>query len=129
MFAAYGKALPQSWPTFVSKIAVEERVVERYGLERPVVLVMGCRGIGKKDLPHNDATPEIKVDPDRYSVWADGELLTCEPANVLPPAQRYCLFKGTKDAQDITVGHYRADYRSFAGWRCRLLDTLGRGFG
>ena len=65
---------------------------ERYGLQRPVVAVENCRNIGKKDLPHNDATPEIQVDPDTYRVWADGELLTCEPAKVLPMAQRYFLF-------------------------------------
>ena len=68
------------------------RIAERYGLQRPVVAVKNCRKIGKKDLPHNDATPEIKVDPDTYRVWADGELLTCEPAKVLPMAQRYFLF-------------------------------------
>jgi urease subunit alpha len=64
----------------------------RYGLERPVLAVEHCRAIGKADLPHNDATPEIRVDPDTYRVWADGELLTCEPAKVLPMAQRYFLF-------------------------------------
>jgi urease subunit alpha len=61
-------------------------------VQRPVVAVEGCRTIAKKDLPHNNATPEIKVDPDTYRVWADGELLTCEPAQVLPMAQRYFLF-------------------------------------
>ena len=78
--------------TFISQAALEEKVPKRYGLERPVVAVQGCRDIGKKDLPNNDATPEIKVDPDTYRVWADGELLTCEPAKELPMAQRYFLF-------------------------------------
>ena len=54
--------------------------------------VENCRKIGKKDLTHNDATPEIGVDPDTYRVWADGEMLGCEPAKVLPMAQRYFLF-------------------------------------
>ena len=57
-----------------------------------MVAVENCRKIGKKDLVHNTATPEIKVDPDTYRVWADGELLACEPAKVLPMAQRYFLF-------------------------------------
>ncbi len=92
MFASYGRALTLSSLTFVSKAAVQEGIVERYGLQRPVVAVEGCRALGKKDLPHNTATPEIRVDPDTYRVWADEELLTCEPAAVLPMAQRYFLF-------------------------------------
>src|SRR5438874_1096017 len=92
MFGAYGQASTESNLTFVSQLALDERVPERYGLRRPVVGVERCRQVGKKDLPHNDATPEIKVDPDTYRVWADGELLTCEPAKVLPMAQRYFLF-------------------------------------
>src|SRR5271165_359832 len=67
---------------------------ERYGFQRPAVAVENCRGIGKKDLPLNDATPEIKVDPDTYRVWANGQLLTCEPAKVLPMAQRFILTSG-----------------------------------
>ena len=67
-------------------------IVQRYGLQRPLVAVERCRKIGKKDLPLNDATPDLRVDPDTYRVWADGELLTCEPAAVLPMAQRYFLF-------------------------------------
>jgi urease subunit alpha len=92
MFASFGRAATLSSLIFVSKIALEENIPARYGLQRPVVAVERCRGIGKADLPHNDATPEIRVDPDTYRVWADGELLTCEPAAVLPMAQRYFLF-------------------------------------
>jgi urease subunit alpha len=92
MFAAFGRAATLSCLTFVSQAALAEKVPERYGLQRPVVAVENCRTIGKKDLPNNDATPEIRVDPDTYRVWADGELLTCEPAKVLPMAQRYFLF-------------------------------------
>jgi urease subunit alpha len=76
----------------MSQEAVDAKMPERYGLERPVVAVKNCRKIGKKDLPLNDATPEIRVDPDTYRVWADGDLLTCEPAKMLPMAQRYFLF-------------------------------------
>jgi urease subunit alpha len=92
MFASFGRAATLCSLTFVSKAALEERVPERYGLQRPVIAVEHCRNIGKKDLPLNDATPEIRVDPDTYRVWADGELLTCAPAQVLPMAQRYFLF-------------------------------------
>jgi urease subunit alpha len=92
MFASFGRAATLSSLTFVSQAALAEKVPERYGLQRPVVAVENCRTIGKKDLPLNDAMPEIKVDPDTYRVWADGELLTCEPAKVLPMAQRYFLF-------------------------------------
>jgi urease subunit alpha len=92
MFGAYGRAATLCSLTFVSRAALDARVPERYGLQRPVVAVEGCRKIGKKDLPLNDATPDIRVDPDTYRVWADGELLSCEPAAVLPMAQRYFLF-------------------------------------
>jgi urease subunit alpha len=92
MFGAFGRAATLSSLTFVSRAAVEEGVPGRYGLQRPVVAVENCRKLGKKDLPLNDTLPEIRVDPDTYRVWADGELLTCEPAAVLPMAQRYFLF-------------------------------------
>jgi urease subunit alpha len=92
MFAAYGRALTLSSLTFVSQAALDAGVVGRYGLQRPVVAVKNCRKIGKATLPHNSATPEIRVDPDTYRVWADGKLLTCDPAKVLPMAQRYFLF-------------------------------------
>jgi urease subunit alpha len=92
MFASFGRAATMSSLTFISQAALDDKVPKRYGLERPVVAVQGCRDIGKKDLPNNNATPEIKVDPDTYRVWADGELLTCEPAKELPMAQRYFLF-------------------------------------
>jgi urease subunit alpha len=92
MFAAYGRAATLCSMTFISKVALDEQVPQRYGLERPVVAVEHCRGIRKTDLPNNTATPKIRVDPDTYRVWADGELLTCAPAPVLPMAQRYFLF-------------------------------------
>src|SRR6266446_5584998 len=80
MFAAYGRALTLCSITFISKVALDEQVPQRYGLERPVVAVERCRAIRKADLPNNTATPEIRVDPDTYRVWADGKLLTCEPS-------------------------------------------------
>jgi urease subunit alpha len=92
MFASFGRAATLSSMTFVSRAALDARVSERYGLQRPLVAVQRCRSIGKADLPNNNALLDIRVDPDTYRVWADGELLTCEPAAVLPMAQRYFLF-------------------------------------
>jgi urease subunit alpha len=92
MFASFGRALTESSFTFVSAASLNENIAKHYRLERPLVAVKNCREITKKDLPLNDATPEIKVDADTYRVWADGELLTCEPMKVLPMAQRYFLF-------------------------------------
>src|SRR5207244_2925694 len=91
-FASFGRANTLSSLTFISQAAQDAKAPEKYGLQRPCVAVRNCRKIGKKDLPHNDATPNIRVDADTYRVWADGELLTCEPAKVLPMAQRYFLF-------------------------------------
>jgi urease subunit alpha len=92
MFASFGRAMAESSFTFVSQDSLDANIAKRYHLERRLVAVQGCRALGKKDLPLNDATPEIRVDPDTYRVWADGELLTCEPMAVLPMAQRYFLF-------------------------------------
>jgi urease subunit alpha len=92
MFGTFGRAATLGSFTFVSQAAVDAKLPQRYGLQRPIVAVANCRKIGKKDLPLNDAMPEIRVDPDTYRVWADGELLTCEPAKELPMAQRYFLF-------------------------------------
>ena len=92
MFGSFGRAMTLSCLTFTSQAAVDAGIAAKYGLQRPVVAVKNCRKIGKKDLKHNDRTPEIKVDADTYRVWMDGELLTCEPAKVLPMAQRYFLF-------------------------------------
>jgi urease subunit alpha len=66
---------------------------DKLGVQKELVAVENVRGgIGKKSLIHNDATPDIRVDPETYAVTADGELLVCEPAKVLPLAQRYFLF-------------------------------------
>ncbi|WP_439814607.1 urease subunit alpha [Zavarzinia sp. CC-PAN008] len=92
MFGALGTALSESAVTFVSKIAFEDGLADRLGLLRQVIPVEGTRRIGKADMIHNDATPVIEVDPETYEVRADGAVLTCEPADVLPMAQRYFLF-------------------------------------
>ena len=78
--------------TFVSAAALAAGLPEQLGLAKRAVAVSGCRNVGKRDLKENDALPDIQVDPDTYEVRADGELLTCEPAAVLPMAQRYFLF-------------------------------------
>ncbi len=92
MFGAFGKAMTQGRVTFVSEAAMAAGVSDRYGLASKVLPVRNTRNIGKKDMVLNDLTPEISVDPETYEVHADGELLTCEPAEVLPMAQRYFLF-------------------------------------
>ena len=93
MFAAFGRAMPESCVTFVSTAALEAEVGREYGLTRQLAAVRDTRGgIGKRSMIHNDATPVIEVDAETYEVRADGVLLTCEPATVLPMAQRYFLF-------------------------------------
>ncbi|MER8752448.1 urease subunit alpha [Mesorhizobium sp. M1050] len=93
MFGAYGKARTNSSVTFVSKAALESGLHGRLDVEKQFVAVENTRGgIGKHSMVLNDATPHIEVDPETYEVRADGELLTCEPATVLPMAQRYFLF-------------------------------------
>jgi urease subunit alpha len=93
MFGAFGRAMAASCITFVSGVAIEAGIGKALGLERRLAAVSNTRGgIGKKSMIHNDATPVIEVDAETYEVRADGVLLTCEPATVLPMAQRYFLF-------------------------------------
>ena len=92
MFGAYGRSVERSAVTFVSAAAQSEGIGAALGLAKDTVAVQNTRKIGKKDLKLNDATPQVEVHPETYEVRADGELLTCEPAEVLPMAQRYFLF-------------------------------------
>jgi urease subunit alpha len=93
MFGAFGRAMTESCVTFVSAAALEAEIGRTLGLARRLVPVADTRGgIGKRSMIHNDATPVIEIDPETYEVRADGVLLTCEPATVLPMAQRYFLF-------------------------------------
>jgi urease subunit alpha len=92
MFGSFGQAPGSCSVAFVSQICKSKGIARRYGLNKRIEAVSGCRRIGKKDLKWNDAMPKITVDPETYEVHADGELLTCEPAKVLPLAQRYFLF-------------------------------------
>jgi urease subunit alpha len=92
MFGAFGKALTATSLVFVSKAAIEARLRDQLGVAKQLVAVEHTRDIGKASMIHNGATPDIAVDPETYEVKADGELLTCAPADVLPMAQRYFLF-------------------------------------
>ena len=93
MFGGFGRALPESCLTFVSAAALDAELGRTLGLARRLVAVADTRGgIGKAAMIHNSATPVIEVDSETYEVRADGVLLTCEPATVLPMAQRYFLF-------------------------------------
>jgi urease subunit alpha len=92
MFGAFGGALRRTSLTFLSRVALNGGIPGKLGLKKTAVAVKGCRGLTKRDMINNDALPRIEVDPDTYEVRADGQLLTCEAAQVLPMAQRYFLF-------------------------------------
>ncbi|WP_288252841.1 urease subunit alpha [uncultured Hydrogenophaga sp.] len=91
-FGAYGGALARGSLSFVSQAALDAGVGERYGLKKTLSAVKGCRGVNKTHMVHNAWLPTMEIDAQTYSVRADGQLLTCEPATVLPMAQRYFLF-------------------------------------
>ena len=93
MFVAYGKAITNSSVTFVSKAALDAGLREKIGIDKQLLAVENTRGgIGKRSTVLNDATPHVEVDPETSEVRADGEILTCPTATVLPMAQRYFLF-------------------------------------
>ena len=92
MFASYGGSRHATSLTFISQAAAEAGVPETLGLKKQIGVVKGCRDVQKTDLIHNGYLPNIEVDPQTYQVKADGVLLWCEPADVLPMAQRYFLF-------------------------------------
>ncbi len=92
MFGAYGQATGSTSIAFVSRRAIEDGTLAALAMTKRAVAVKGCRSIGKRDMKLNDALPRIEVDPETYEVRADGVLLRCDPARVLPLAQRYALF-------------------------------------
>ncbi|CAJ0739034.1 Urease subunit alpha [Ralstonia edaphis] len=92
MFGSAGGALGRTSLTFLSQSAAAAGVAEQYGLAKTTAVVKGTRTVSKADMIHNDWRPDISVDPETYQVVADGTVLTCEPAEVLPMAQRYFLF-------------------------------------
>ncbi|MCC5978997.1 MAG: urease subunit alpha [Salinarimonas sp.] len=93
MFGAFGRALQRTSFTFLSQAGIDKGVPQALGLAKTCLPVRNVRsGISKKSMIHNDATPDITIDPETYAVTADGELLVCEPAKELPLAQRYFMF-------------------------------------
>lgn len=92
MFGAYGRSVERNAVVFVSQAAQEDDIRSRLGLAKETLAVKGTRGVQKQDMKLNSATPQIEVDPETYEVRADGVLLTCEPAEELPLAQRYFLY-------------------------------------
>jgi urease subunit alpha len=92
MFGSYAGARTSTSLTFVSQAALANGVAEAYGLHKRLAAVKGCRSVTKKDMVHNAYAPKMQIDAQTYEVRADGVLLTCEPATVLPMAQRYFLF-------------------------------------
>ena len=92
MFASFGGAIASTSLTFLSKAALEREIPERLNLQKMTAAVSGTRQITKQSMKLNDALPHMEVDPETYTVRADGQLLTCDPASILPLAQRYFLF-------------------------------------
>jgi len=84
--------VPQTSVLFVSQASIEHGVVQTYGLRKRVEPVKKCRGIGKRDMRFNDAMPRMKVDPERYTVEADGAVCTAEPATSLPLTQQFFVY-------------------------------------
>jgi urease subunit alpha len=92
MFGSFGRALAATSLTFVSQAALRDEVGEQLGLHKRLAAVQGCRRVRKTDMVHNAWLPRMEIDAQTYQVRADGELLTCDPATLLPLAQRYFLF-------------------------------------
>ncbi|MEQ8391746.1 MAG: urease subunit alpha [Thalassospira sp.] len=92
MFGAYGGALAKTSFSFVSQAGIDAGIAAEFGLAKELLAVSNTRNIGKKDMKLNDALPKMEVDPETYQVTADGELLTCQPVDTVPMAQRYFLF-------------------------------------
>ena len=92
MFGSFGQASGATSLAFVSQLSLSSGVAQNYGLRKSLSAVKNCRGIGKKDMKLNDSLPKIEVDPETYTVKADGKILRCDPATELPLTQRYFLF-------------------------------------
>jgi urease subunit alpha len=92
MFGSFGKSLTRSSLTFMSQLAIDQGMPDRYGLQKQIAVVRNIRKLRKSHMLHNGYTPEMQINPETYEVRADGRLLVCEPAKVLPMAQRYFLF-------------------------------------
>jgi len=88
----YGPLVPAASVAFVSRASIDSGAVPSYGLRKRVEAVRGCRAVGKKDMRLNDATPRMRVDPERYTVEADGVVCAAEPADSLPLTQQYFVY-------------------------------------
>ena len=84
--------VPQTSVLFVSQTSIEQGVVQKYGLRKRVEAVKGCRGVSKKDMRYNDAMPKMKIDPERYTVEADGMVCLAEPSTTLPLTQEFYVY-------------------------------------
>ena len=91
MFASFGKSLIKSSFTFLSKNSIDQNIPQKLGLQKNCIAVENTRNINKTHLKLNNKLPNISVDPETYEVYSDGELLTCEPLDEIPMAQRYFL--------------------------------------
>ena len=88
----FAPMVPETSVLFVSKSSIDSGVIESYGLRKRVEAVRGCRSVGKRDMKFNDVMPRMKVDPERYTVEADGEVCAAEPAETLPLTQAYFVY-------------------------------------
>lgn len=88
----FAPLVPSTSVLFVSQASIEHGVVQTYGLRKRVEPVKGCRAVGKKDMRYNDAMPRMRVDPERYTVEADGRVCAAEPAEELPLTQSYFVY-------------------------------------
>lgn len=92
MFGTLGAAVHKTAVTFVSQAGIDNNIAEKYGVKKKLVAVKGCRSVGKKDMIHNNAVPDIEINPENYEVTVDGKVITCAPLDVVPLGQRYFLF-------------------------------------
>jgi len=92
MFGTLGAAVHKTAVTFVSQAGIDNNIAEKYGVKKNLLAVKDCRTVGKKDMIHNDAVPDIEINPENYEVTVDGKVITCEPLDVVPLGQRYFLF-------------------------------------
>jgi urease subunit alpha len=92
MFGSFGGAIGRTSLSFVSQASLQQGIAESYALRKQLAAVKGCRSVTKRQMVHNAWLPAMEIDPQTYTVRADGQLLTCEPAKALPMAQRYFLF-------------------------------------
>ncbi|EGV42533.1 urease subunit alpha [Bizionia argentinensis JUB59] len=92
MFGSFGSAVNKTAVTFVSQAGIDNNIAEKYEVNRELLAVKGCRTVGKKDMVHNDDLPNIEINPENYEVTVDGKVITNEPLEVVPLAQRYFLF-------------------------------------